>query len=39
MDHVFKDISSEEEEARRRAIEADIIASHHRNMYPGAKDQ
>ncbi|KAL8860522.1 MAG: hypothetical protein Q9178_003182 [Gyalolechia marmorata] len=39
MDHVFKDISSEEEEARRRAIETEIIASHHRNVYPGAKDQ
>ncbi len=25
MDHVFKDIISEEEEARRRAIENDVI--------------
>ncbi|KAL8889296.1 MAG: hypothetical protein Q9215_003420 [Flavoplaca cf. flavocitrina] len=39
MDHVFKDISSEEEEARRRAIEADIIASHHRNVNSGIQDQ
>lgn len=39
MDHVFKDISGEEEEARRQAIEADIIASHHRNVDSGTKDQ
>lgn len=32
MDHVFKDINSEEEEARRHAIEADIMASHRRNL-------
>ncbi|KAL8688556.1 MAG: hypothetical protein Q9218_005564 [Villophora microphyllina] len=32
MDHVFKDIDSEEEEARRRAIEAEIIASHHHTL-------
>ncbi|KAL8853961.1 MAG: hypothetical protein Q9221_001269 [Calogaya cf. arnoldii] len=39
MDHVFKDISSEEEEARRHAIEADIIASHHRDVISGPKDK
>ncbi len=39
MDHVFKDISSEEEEARRQTIEAEIIASHHRSMISGPKDQ
>ncbi|KAI4225070.1 MAG: hypothetical protein L6R36_004197 [Xanthoria steineri] len=39
MDHVFKDISSEEEEARRQTIEADLIASHHRSMISGPKDQ
>ncbi|KAL9000709.1 MAG: hypothetical protein Q9169_000745 [Polycauliona sp. 2 TL-2023] len=39
MDHVFKDISSEEEEARRQAIEADIIASHHRDMISESKNQ
>ncbi|KAL8920659.1 MAG: hypothetical protein Q9208_006141 [Pyrenodesmia sp. 3 TL-2023] len=38
MDHVFKDINSEEEEARRRAIEADIIASHHRTLTSGEKE-
>ena len=32
MDHVFKDINSEEEEARRHAIEAEIIADHHRTV-------
>ncbi|KAL8779032.1 MAG: hypothetical protein Q9213_007130 [Squamulea squamosa] len=39
MDHVFKDTSSEEEEARRHAIEVDIIASHHRDLNAGTKDQ
>ena len=29
MDHVFNDINSEEEEARRRAIESEIIAGLH----------
>ncbi|KAI4280449.1 MAG: hypothetical protein L6R38_004459 [Xanthoria sp. 2 TBL-2021] len=38
MDHVFNDINSEEEEARRQTIEADIIASHHRNMISGPKE-
>lgn len=37
MDHVFKDINSEEEEARRHAIEADIIANHHRTADPEGK--
>ncbi|KAL8681958.1 MAG: hypothetical protein Q9186_001966 [Xanthomendoza sp. 1 TL-2023] len=37
MDHLFKDISSEEEEARRRAIEADIITSHQRSMHEKSK--
>ena len=27
MDHVFKDIVSEEEDARRKAIESDLISS------------
>ena len=26
MDHVFKDINSEQEEARRRAMESEIMA-------------
>ncbi|KAI4129854.1 MAG: hypothetical protein LQ338_002037 [Usnochroma carphineum] len=39
MDHVFKDINSEEEEARRHAIEADIIANHHRTLASGGKEQ
>ncbi|KAL9603804.1 MAG: hypothetical protein Q9219_000913 [cf. Caloplaca sp. 3 TL-2023] len=30
MDHVFKDASSEEEEARRHAIEVDLLATHYR---------
>ncbi|KAI4231722.1 MAG: hypothetical protein L6R40_007643 [Gallowayella cf. fulva] len=38
MDHVFKDINSEEEEARRNAIEADIIASHHRSKNHASKE-
>ena len=29
MDHVFKDINSEQEEARRKAIEQDLIGNHH----------
>ncbi|KAL8770024.1 MAG: hypothetical protein Q9194_005278 [Teloschistes cf. exilis] len=39
MDHVFKDIDSQEEEARRHAIEAEIIASHHRDLAAGGKQQ
>ncbi|KAI4263218.1 MAG: hypothetical protein L6R42_001629 [Xanthoria sp. 1 TBL-2021] len=38
MDHVFKDVNSEAEEARRQTIEADIIAGHHRNMISGPKE-
>lgn len=29
MDHVFKDSISEEDEARRRAIERDVVAGSH----------
>ncbi|KAL8950413.1 MAG: hypothetical protein Q9222_003551 [Ikaeria aurantiellina] len=39
MDHVFNDVTSAEEEARRHAIEADIIASHQRTLHRGSKDQ
>ncbi|KAL9579810.1 MAG: hypothetical protein Q9212_004880 [Teloschistes hypoglaucus] len=39
MDHVFKDIDSQEEEARRHAIEAEIIASHHRDLAAGGKQE
>ncbi|KAI4101881.1 MAG: hypothetical protein L6R37_004702 [Teloschistes peruensis] len=39
MDHVFKDIDSQEEEARRHAIEAEIIASHHGDLAAGGKQQ
>ncbi|KAL8736717.1 MAG: hypothetical protein Q9166_000083 [cf. Caloplaca sp. 2 TL-2023] len=38
MDHIFKDSNSEEEETRRHAIEAEILASHHRSMDHGAED-
>ncbi|KAL8731694.1 MAG: hypothetical protein Q9181_004229 [Wetmoreana brouardii] len=39
MDHVFKDTNSEEEEARRHAIEAEIIAAHHPTQNSRGKDQ
>lgn len=38
MDHVFKDTNSEVEEARRHAIEADIVANHHRTLGPDGKE-
>jgi hypothetical protein len=28
MDHIFKDINSEQEEARRKAIEHELIGNH-----------
>ena len=28
MDHIFKDINSEQEEARRKAIERELIGNH-----------
>lgn len=39
MDHIFKDADSQEEEARRHAIEAEIIASHHRDLAAGGKEE
>lgn len=38
MDHVFKDINSEEEEARRHSIEAGIIANNCRVQDSGGKE-
>lgn len=35
MDHVFKDIDSEEEEDRRHSIEAGIIANHRLGVLGG----
>ena len=34
MDHVFKDIKSEQEESRRKAIESEVISTGHVTSHP-----